>query len=562
MEFKLEQLENHVSENAFVKGELLFEQDGIQSLFEVEKHLWLARVEDREVYEVEIKISPSKVEGMSCECSDFAKNKACAHTVACLLAIRKQIRNKAIPKTPKTTSNSQKKLTTRSILQQVDTEDLLDFVREYAQKNRNFAIALKARFASAISGLDSRQKYRQLLDTTINAARKSDRSISKRGILKINKVLRELEKQNEAAMLSRHYTTAFAISRSIIEKITPILKKVVEDSEELNSFLDKAFQSLAKLSTTLIAPELKQEIFNYALEEAPKRVFRMESLDDQFFALAWKLADEESEKQLLFQLLKRQEDRYQKEGFSPIRFLQQYYKILDEAPFAMQAQALIDRQIQIPELLIFALKTAIFNQEASKAKQLALKGLEQNYHPTYIFQLEELLLQISQATADNAAVIKFAEKRFLATLQEKYYEILQEAHPKKNWKKFVDQLLQKLNNLPYSIEKPAAVAHVLIQEGRKKALEKHLRESRSIELLYRFGNQIADRPTEVLHSIYHQILNTYLHNHLGRTPSQKIKRIIAQLHENNRSEVAAQLVQEFRDQYAERHSLMEELAWF
>ena len=67
---------------------------------------------------------------------------------------------------------------------------------------------------------------------------------------------------------------------------------------------------------------------------------------------------------------------------------------------------------------------------------------------------------------------------------------------------------------------------------------------------------------EAIFDIYQQILNQYLNNHLGRTPSVKIRTVIAHLHEHEKHEVASQLVQAFRDQYAERHSLMEELAWF
>ncbi len=565
MDFKLSKIEAHVQEEDLVKGELLLESGGIQQLFELEKHLWLAKIKDgNAIYETEIKITPSRVSALSCECVTFKSEGMCAHNVAVMLAVRKRLSEQKDqkPLSKKTSSSGQKKLTTRIILNNVDQDDLVQFVREYAQKNRNFAIALKARFASSVDGLDSRQKYRQLLDTTISAARKGDRSISKRGIQKINKVLRELDRQTTEAMGLRHYTVAFDIVRSIIEKMTPILRKLDDEALELHEHLAKAFKTLQDLSNAMIAPDLKRDMFKYALSESDKRVYRSQGLDHHFFAIASNVTTTEKEAAQLLEVMTTQQQKYQQEGFDPTAFLKQQYAILESIGQHEQSKELIEKHLHLPEVLISAVKTAIFTEDAKKAKKLALKGLDQQYHPNFQFQLEEILLEISQATRDNAAVVKFAEKRFLNTFKEKYFEILKEAYSGKKWSVTVDQLLSKLGNLPYSIEKPAAIAYVLAEEERFQALEKHLRESRSIDLLLRFGETLANRDRESIFEIYHLILSQYLLNHLGRVPSQKIRAVISHLHQLDLSAVAERLVQEFRDQYPERHSLMEELAWF
>ena len=565
MDIKLSKLEHSVSENDLLKGELLLEEGKIQQLFELEKHLWLAKVEDGQaVYEVEVKITPSKVVAVSCECVIFKSEGMCPHIVAVLLAIRKRITEikERKPLKKKTATSNSQKLTTKVILNNVTHDDLIDFVREFAQKNRNFAIALKARFASSVDGMDHQEKYRQLIETTISASRKADRTISKRGIQKIDQVLQELQHQIESAISLRHYTIAFAITRSIIEKITPILRKLSDDATPLLEQVHHGFKTLSTISRGMLAPELQEEILEYCLAEADKRVYRSQALDHHFFDIAQYLSNTENGKKQILEALNNQENKYQQEDFNPILFLKRKYQILSSFEMDKEAEILIDRYINQAELLITAVKTAIFTDHAPKAKSLALRGLEQQYHPSYIFQLEELLLEISQATADNSAVIKFAEKRFLVSFQQKYFDIIKEAHPKKAWKNFVDQLLQKLNGLAYSIEKPAAIALVLSEEGRVEPLKKHLKESRSIDLLIKYGKRILHQEDDIIFDIYQQILNQYLNNHLGRTPSVKIRTVIAHLHEHEKHQVASQLVQAFRNQYAERHSLMEELAWF
>ena len=179
MNFLLQKLESHIDEGALIEGESLLEAGAANGLFELEKHLWLATVDG---HEVELKVSPSKVLGGTCECERFAEEGMCEHLAALMMAVRrKQQAHKQKREQEKKESQGPRKLTTGIVLDNVNLEELAEFVRDYAKANRNFAIALKARFASIVTEIGGNEKYMQLLESTIKAVRKLDRSISMRG---------------------------------------------------------------------------------------------------------------------------------------------------------------------------------------------------------------------------------------------------------------------------------------------------------------------------------------------------------------------------------------------
>ena len=187
MNFLLRHLENEVPESALLEGEALLEGGAVESLHELEKQLWIAQSEG---FEVEVQLSGQKVTAGTCECDAFKASGICGHLVGTLLQVRQQQqRQKEKREQKKKATNTPRRLTTGVVLDQVDPAELIDFVREYARTHRNFSIALKARFASSVSNLNSKDKYLQLLDTTINAVRKSDRQITMRGAQRLSRVL-------------------------------------------------------------------------------------------------------------------------------------------------------------------------------------------------------------------------------------------------------------------------------------------------------------------------------------------------------------------------------------
>ena len=295
MNFPLSEVELYLNESSLVQGEWLLEQGRVGHLRETERHLWLSEVSDGAVWEVEMRISPSKVQQASCECAAFRSDKQCAHLAAALLALRRLLNDRQAEKQAARVQKKERPvrtLDTQSILNNIRADDLADFVRQYARSNRAFAVALKTRFATDVPTLDNKAKFSELLDSAIGMARKADYSISHRGAGKIAAVADEMLSQAKQAIAQRHWADAADMAQSIIEKLTPLLRKAGERQVLLREAIRQSFQILLDIPASPVPPppDLKDALWHYAAEESKKLLYRNNDLDRPFFRLLAALA--------------------------------------------------------------------------------------------------------------------------------------------------------------------------------------------------------------------------------------------------------------------------------
>ncbi|MCB0579319.1 MAG: hypothetical protein KDD10_08440 [Phaeodactylibacter sp.] len=559
MNFLLQKLESHLDEGALFGGEQLLEAGAVDGLFELEKHLWLATVEG---YEVELKVSPSKVLGGTCDCERFAEEGMCEHLAAMMMALRrrqqakKQHREKARKET-----QGPRKLTTGIVLDNVNLEELADFVRDYAKANRNFAIALKARFASAVTGIDGKEKYQQLLESTIKAVRKTDRSISVRGSQRLIKVLEELHQQAEQATLERDFVEVAFISQSIIEKITPILKKARGKQRELKRDVGRAFENLHRLLEKNPAPTLARSLWEYSLQEYDKLVYRSNGADLLFFKLMVELAQEAGQQETLLEALRNYQEKYQEEGrpLAPLMLLE--LSALEKAGRPDEARRLMESNLTQPDVLLYAIQQAIAKGQMPRVKALAITGLRFDLPAEVKARLEEMLLQLAEQDEEPEEVNQYALKRFLDTQDFAYLEKARRAAGP-DWPRQVEETLAYFQSFPYSPSRRNTIARILAEEGLLGRLMDYAEQVQSLDLIQEFSPYLIDSHRERLLELYRRLLTDFLRNHLGRKTSQRIREALQRLHEIGAGSLAVLLVEEFRSQYPERHSLMEELALF
>lgn len=561
MNFPLQNIEAHLDDESLLHGEQLLQEDRIQHLLEAEKHLWLAQVDDERTWEVEVKITPSKVNAASCECERFKKRKMCGHVAATLLKLRQELSKKIKPKAPpreRSEETSPRRLTTGVVLEQVNHDDLVAFVRQYAKTNRNFAISLKARFAPDVTDIDSKEKYLQLLDTTISAARRPDRTFNSRGSNSIYKILLEIEQQMEDAIVQRHLAEAVVMAQSVIEKVTPLLRKTQYLQEELRQQVRSAFDILKQVLTLLPPPSLREAIWEYGFTEGSKIIYRSNQVDQSFFRLLLFMADEPAKTEQLLEFLEDQITRYyfEKRELAPV--LLQKLTLLEKLNRTEELQQFIQRYIANEEILYFAVKQAMQRSDFKQAKVLAALALENGASKNIAAEMEEVLLQIAEEEGDWENLQKYAEKRLLATLNIEYYRTLKRTLHQ-DWLEVYPVLLTQVKQLSYSTGKQRLLAAIYQEEGLYSELLEHLQQAKSLDLAREFGLGIITYDPALAFQLYHELFYHYLKNHVGRKPSEKIRLIIHQLHEKDYDELAERLIENLRTEFPERHSLMEEL---
>lgn len=559
MNFLLQKLESHIGEDALIEGENLLETGAVDGLFELEKHLWLAAVEG---YEVELKVSPSKVLGGTCECEHFAAEGICEHLAAVMMALRR--RQQAGERKPEKTRKappSPQKLTTGIVLDNVSLEELAEFVRDYAKANRNFAIALKARFASTVSQIDSKEKYLQLLDSIIKAVRKPDRSISVRGSQRLLDVLEELQQQAGQAILEMAFLDAAFICQSIIEKITPILKKAKGKQRELQREVGRAFDNLHRLVEKKPAPSLLQSLWDYCIQEYSKLAYRTNGIDLLFFKLMVQLAQDDAQQENLLEALQAYKEKYREEGRPAAPLMLIELSALERAGQAEEARRLMESNLMQHDVLLYAIQQAVVKGQIPRVKALAITGLRFDMPPEVKARLEEMLLQLAEKDEEQGDINQYALQRFVDTQDFRYYEKARQAAGP-DWPEQVEATLGHFQQLPYAPSRRNTIARILAEEGLHDRLMDYAEEVQSLDLLQEFAPSLIGGQRERLLQLYRSLLTDFLRNHLGRKTSQRIREALQRLHEIGAEDMALQLVEEFRAQYPERHSLMEELALF
>ncbi len=562
MNFSLQKIEANLEEDVLLHAERLLDAGAVMDLQEVERHFWIAKVEDEERYEVEVKISPTKVTAATCECETFRKFGQCGHIAAILLTIRqRQVRGDKPAKSGKKNKPASRRLTTGTVLEQVDPDDLIAFVKQYAKSNRNFALALKARFAPSVSDIDSREKYLQLLDSTINAARRPDRTFSHRGGQKIYKVLLELQHQIDEAIAQGFLAEAVTMAQTIIEKMTPLLRKMEGAEGEIRQQIREAFHAFRKVLNASPPPTLRDSIWNYCLQECRKLLYRNNKIDQHFFHLLMQMTEDAEQKEALLELIDDQITRYFFEKRELAQLLLIKLSVLEKLDRAEEVQSFINQHITNDEVLTFAVRQAMQNDNLHRAKMLAQSGLASASSSVTTVAMENTLLEIARREADEEAIVHYAERRLEATFELEFYRIVRQAWSG-DWQTYRRHLIEKLQVLPFSTKKLHLIASIYFEDEQYAELLNYLRETKSLDLAREFGYRLLAHAPEDVYLFYNELFTYYLSHHVGRKPSEKIRAILLQLHDARAEELAEKLVHNLRAKFPERHSLMEELAVF
>lgn len=557
MNFLLQHLELHIDETSLLQGERLLEGERITYCAEQEKNLWVATVEAGHTYEIEVKTSPSRVTAATCECERFLETEMCGHIAAVLLQVRKL--QQARKETARQNTPPRRiKLNAEMILGVAPTEDLLVFLREYAKQDRAFTLALKARFAGMVTGMGSQEKYVQIIESAISMARKPDRTLNKKGSQQLHGAVQELLAQAEDHCARGLYAEALNIAQAIIEKLPPVMNKAQGYEAPLRKMVEKAMELLHQLSEKALPPALREVLWHYCIEEFGRVTHRMHQFDDRFFKIMMVLSVGMRQQKQLLDWMEEHLERYAQEHRDPsnmvILQLQWAEKVSGKKAFFDMA----GRYAHLQPVLQFVVERSLELNQSARARKVILNLLKTEKNREDAGEIEELLLRIALHEKDVPSVFLYARKRFLATLQDSYWQLLR-THTPENRLEVFEQIVESLRKLPSSPQKWQAIAGIYASEERYEDLIDYLRRANSIELLAQFDHLLLPRYEEEVGQLYRILLLQYLKNHIGYRPSKRIRELLDHLVTVGAPELAASLITLFKASYPERQSLMEEL---
>jgi hypothetical protein len=547
----LKDFEHNISATTWAAADDLVQAGSVKSLREVERHFWVASVEDSEAaYEVEIIITPHKIKAFTCECWAEGRRLMCAHVAAALLKIRQFLEQKEEARKAKVEARAATELsriTVVNVLDKASPEALAAFVQEYARRDRDFALALKTWFAGSVSNAEN--PFALVLDSVI-PKNPQDKTFREPDFRRLRTTLEDLNKQLATAFEERNYPTVFQLAATILQKINPLLSKL-EGQRRLQMLQQSqaAFFHLSKLEDENVSPELRESAWNAVLELAEQGLFPPEMTVPVLLFLNRDAANENKFRRVstLFD---------QASTPAPPFILHLFINALAQRNRPEAVVRVLEDCAENPALIreaIVVLAQAHQSEAAFRAGEHFLEKIKFTLGQRR--ELEETLLAIAKNSGDPARQINLLWRRFVQSGNFDFFSEIKNIAGK-DWPAELKRRLAELRKIGDS----RTTAVVLAAEGQKAELAELLEKQEDLKQFQQYENLFLPEDRQFVRSRYVQLLSGYLAEHFGRPANEFVRNALGGLMQKGEQELVLDIIRALVGRFTDRPSLPEELA--
>jgi hypothetical protein len=529
----------------------LLQAGHVKNLREVERHFWVALVEDGErSYETEIMITPHKIKAFTCECFTEGRRLMCPHVAASLFKVRQFLEQRTEERNRRAAAREapeMSRLTVSNVLENSTFETLLEFVREYARRDRDFSLALKTWFAGSIT--DAGNPYALVLESVIPKSLQT-KQFREPDFRRLRHTLDDLGIQYQQAVGLQNFRTGFLIASAILQKTLPVLHKNEENKRELFlHFCQQALQQLTALQAEPLSPELRELIRETIFDLGIQNLYPPEMLRESIKALSDAASDEA-------QFVRIREAYDQASHLAPTFILQMFLTALAKRKLPEAAVRVLADYTALPAVVRDAILQLYYLHYWDAATACIEAFIAQKiFTNAHRRELEDLLFMIAEKTGDTSRQTRILRERFLSTGQFDYFTRLKTVAADQ-WEAekalLVGELQQKndLRNL----------AAVLAAEGEKTALAALLSAATELSFVQRYEDLFLADDKNFVRDRYIELLSEYLREHFGRQASAQVRLYLSSLMQKGEATLVGEIIRQITARYEERHTLPEELA--
>lgn len=547
----LKDFEHHISPNTWYAADDLVQAGSVKNLREIEKHFWVALVEtDEGDYESEVIITPHKVKAYACECFTEGRRLMCPHIAATLIKVRQFLeqkeenrRSKAEQKAPPELS----RFTVQAALENADPQALLEFVRDYARRDRDFSLALKTRFAAQVT--ESENPFALLLQSVLPKPGAQSK-MGEADFRRMRKALDGLEEQLTIARNGHDFRSTFQIASAIFLKINPLLAKSEGNRRGvLLHFSQKSFEGLQEVFQNSPSPELRESVWEALFQNGLKHAFPQE-LERNILQFFGSSALEEDK----FQRLAEAFD--QTPYPAPPFLLELFLTALSFRNRPEAAVRVLEDYREKPEVIRAAFLQLYYLKQWESATQIGEFMLSAGlYSGGVVREIENVLLFIAEQRGDTTRLTALLRQRFFQTGNADIFEQLKKAAGKK-WPAERKKLLQELK----SRGDAAKTALILSAESALEELIEWIRDHGDMNLLQRYESKLLPINKAFVQEQYIVFLGRYLEEHFGAPAAQHVRMRLSELLHKGETEMTVQIIRALTARFPERQSLPAELA--
>ena len=252
----LQNFENYIEPQMSERGYNFWLSQAIADLVQTDENNWHANVWGSVTYEVNIEIIGNKVTSWRCTCP-YDWGAICKHSVATLYAIRNRITDGAIS-APKT-----RKQEIVEIIEENSKEDLAEFIKDYAVKNKEFFLVFLAKFGKHLYNDKLKQYYSQFIKENARIYNRDDDFIDREESVKFIRPIEKLLQKAEVYTKEKEYALAVPICLAVIEELTELLRETDDSVGRLNDAINASFDLLNSIAFSAEDDVLRKKISEY-----------------------------------------------------------------------------------------------------------------------------------------------------------------------------------------------------------------------------------------------------------------------------------------------------------
>jgi hypothetical protein len=552
---KLQSLKQYVSDTIYQRGKEYYEDDLIENVEHECPDKWSCEIEGSDIYDVEVELNGDEIINWNCDCP-YDYGDMCKHVVAFLLYINEN-RNEH----PITIEISEKTTDTTSseLLNNMNEKEMLKFMREYAKKNPEFNRELEKHF------LKDTGDYKKEVDDCFKI-RNRDLSYNRYDYSNEEEVIanriNELMNKKRIFVKNGQYENAVKTALYAMREIGNCYEEYTDYDGDLAS---ACYNTAEFLSEIIEGNELDTDLSSYITQELGKMLkndvydnYSLADIDKLLMMVSLKSSDSQSAIKLLDEALEAEPDSFRTDSLVLSKV-----ELLNDSGKKDEAIQVIMQYLYLPKIRKIRLKGLLDAKLYDKALQLIDEGIklaEAKDHSGTISDWKDEKLNIYTLTNDTQNIISTAEDLFEKGRDSmKYYHILKQTVSKEDWSDYLQNtLLKKEEKRIKSI-----LPQIYIEETNWDKLMEWAEKNCSLDgfsPISAYNKYLKERYPERMLEFYRYRIIWYAEHKIGRNYYQIVAKILTEMQTfPNGKGLVETLLADFRQKYAKRPAMMEEL---
>lgn len=531
-------------------GSVLYDERKIVDILHLDDSLHIAKILDGQTYEVEIQHPFLKKQKFSCDCSYFKKHKNCKHIVAFLYYLRdwkqqiKDTKDKKVHQDKKTEGRINT-LSVTQIINQIDNDELIDYVKRYAKTDKKFALKLKVHFAQKIDLIDNKQKYAQILNALIKPVTQKGFGFSISETKYAMEVLAEFLDQIHDNLALAEYREAYNILEVSFKKMCYLYYYTKADKEELDPLINNYHKVFYAFYTDKKIPiDIKNEVSRLLEYMATSSYYRFRHLTHNVIYLLHCHSSQDLVSDLSRLIWSLVEDKKDDE----LIYVLSLAAIIEGKNISQYKEKFLARKqyiIPVVDMLI----AFDFVQESS----ILLQGLDNP--KVFNKEIANRLILVFSKTNQNSKLIKLAEKALCHTFDIKYYTIIKQKIGPEDWPIWLQSFIQTYAQKAYY---QSLIIKVFLHEENWAGLMQLINNEANLATTMLYDVHLYKHQREALFLHYLDLISEYLDEHIGPTSIQYLQNIQNHLERSGMSTLWHRIITQIMVKYKHRPTLIAE----